>query len=308
MRHWFICMVAGLLVLTMGCSRTQPNQPPAQSEPDDSATPSRPEQGAVKLVSQFMQDRLARKPLDPYLGPGVEVTPSLSNPHMVQYTIRPESAGDSAATFLVESSWEYTGHSAGLLVEKVTVQQADGKYLIASVEKEAEETVEITGDYRLVLRTAAGEQEILDTRQDLPETVQPYGADPGVAFGPSHAIKAVAIHNGLVAFQTGGEVHVLLGAIQLKGRVPAAETRLHTLDLHFEGGPGELVFSPDGKFLAETAGTPKPAQQLYVWDTSNWTRMQVDAPEDVHGLRWEDGKLLYEGGGTTGTWMPPAEG
>lgn len=305
MRRWILLTLAGLFMIT-GCvlSTRTPQPEEGGAAPPPPAETGTAEQAAA-FAAEFMRARLDRQPLEPYLVSGVQVPPSLSNPHMLHFTITPETAADGRHSFLVQSAWEHTGQSAALLTERLAVERRPEGWRVVEATATRQLIVRIEHDYRLVLSEGVNEQIILDTRTDLPPEVQPYGASPDIRFGPSRPLKAVALAQSRVAFLTGGEVHAMLGVLDLTGAPPEAQTELRPLDLYYGSGPGELNFSPDGRYLALTVTTPEPANQLLVWETDSWTRTEVAAPGDVSSLRWRDGVLGFAGAGGGGKWTPP---
>lgn len=319
-----IALWAALLALlvTGGCGGAKPNtqnQPPAtqQQEP---AKPAITQADAEALVVAFLQERVEGRN---EAAAGRIVSASRQNPawqrtpDLVQYQITRSSQMD--ADWLVETQ-EYRNAkpTATAVVEKAfyLVVQEGGKPALdlpelrlgdkGSAYKVVATTVQAASSNptrRLAL--TEGDKSLGEVEPPLPNLFRPYGANQGVEFGVGkNGWGALALSPDLrqIGFVTRG-THAFLGVVDRGGQ-------LKGLDLWFEGGPGELLWSLDGKYLAATNASARGIYVLQLWNPGEGTPVKLSGlpdDRDISHLQWREGKLYVQAG--TERWVvDPATG
>ena len=116
--------------------------------------------------------------------------------------------------------------------------------------------------------------------QDLPESFTPQGATPDIRFGVAadhFTAIAVAPGGGRVAFSTMG-VHGFVAVVD----APSGSNtggHLFPLDIGFETGYRQVLWSPDGRYLSVLATLPSGAEGALVYDVTAGTRLDSGWPE-----------------------------
>lgn len=230
-----------------------------------------------------------------------------SNPHMVGYFVSSSNRlSPDSIRFNVWIQEQYTGQAAGFLrQEHITIRRSAG-YLVDDVEPG--DVITVLGENRrLVVSTTAtgGEQpapqpgqqtgqqgtqpqggtgnaqgRVLITTSDLPASMEPQGAAPGVEFAVGReGFSAAAPGPGArrVAFGSYG-VHGLVGVVDAESR------GVESFDVIFEGEANSIAWSTGGRYIAVEINAPVGGTDVLVYDVVSGQRIHT-VLEDTEQLR-----------------------
>lgn len=248
--------------------------------------------GAARdLLVRLLEGRVALQPLEPYLAPGVTLAVPAAGARLRQYRVEADVMAPPAYGWRVQGFWDQGSQGVSSSWEGFTVTYEAGAYRVTRAEA-LPGAVRVTSRDGFSLTYQDGSEAIplMDTRQDLPMTVRPYGAQAGVEFGPGRDLRALALapDGQRIAFLTTG-VHGFLGVVEVEdGR---RRPGIRSLDLYYGGGGREVAWSLDGRQLAVTVAMPRGHVALFVGYLDG-QRREVPLPGDPADLRWLEGQGL----------------
>ncbi len=324
MRQIAVWLLLSLMILT-GCTGGGGTKPPAQEPPTTAPKPSEPapatpkhgidRQQAEAMVSDYLQKLVrgelgeAQKLLVPAANAEVEIGPvKYTQFHLVGLTeveegwlveTRESLVEPTKPLSLVVTNFYLVVNEQG----QAAIDWPDRRWSEAKAKPYRGSAAEAFPQGRaLVLRQQTGESLI---QPDLPNDFQPFGAGADIRFGVGRdGWGALALSPDLkqIAFVTQG-THPLLGLVDASGKVRG-------LDLWFEGGAGELAWSPDARFLAASNFSPRGVFVLQLWDlTANRPVPVTGLPDgkDISRLQWM-GNTLHLRAGAERWMIDPATG
>lgn len=295
-------MIAGCAVF--GAPETERRHPseqarqPAAPVPQPAQLTEDPEgpKEAYAFVSQLLEERVQRRPLDRYLAPGVQIAPSPGSLNLRQYRVERDpnnSANSREYTFKVQGFWDQSGQLSQTTWERFTVVKRNDAYMVTATESlPGTVAFRIKDKGNLVYETESGQFDALVIDRELPNEVQPHGAPAEARFGPGRELRGVSISpdGHQAAFLTTAG-HGLLGILDLGPASSSSAKRIVALDLFYGGGGRDLVWSLDGKQLAVSVNMPKGNVALFVGYLDG-TKTEVIVPGDPTDLRWLQNNVL----------------
>lgn len=286
-----------------------------------------PERGSVReaedFVHGFMTDRINGRPeqtLNNYLSDTARedyrqskllVLRGVSNPRLSGYHIKSRARINSAAfliTAAVQSNYQNLTY-ANNTMEDLEVGYFDGKYLITRARaKDRREVFAKAGRVRYADEQGT-EKDVL-TMVDLPDEAVPQGGSPDQRFGVGKSgfeSLALSADNSLMAFSTTG-VHGFVGYADFVSR------KVQKLDLIFEGKAVDLIWSPQGDYLAAEIAQPMGTNGIKVYRLEGRKMLSLGLtaqfPPDKFELtlgRWSDQEkvLFFNADAVTGAEKEP---
>lgn len=294
-----------------------PTPPPAPSEPADGVAQSR------RVVDAFMAARLDGRPdrAEPWLTARARAAGgirfSTSDDRFAGYNAWLEEKAGASYKYRIQIFLSYVDRVySRYIVEFVTVRREGTTYLVDQVEYFGQrEAVGQSSDQELQFKWSGKEKLVLKLT-DLPDTFKPFGSDSAFGVGKTQFTAAAVSPDGKQVAFASGFTHGFLGLLTLsfddKGNM-VSNPLMDGLDLYFGGVAREVLWSPDGKYLAVRVAGASGNTGLQVWDMAQRKKLKVlnmpslSSPWHVRNPQWTTkGKLLFviqHPGGQAGPYL-----